>query len=161
MYSDFIPQLFVFCKITNLFWDNPYKLTLFTNSLTVYQYKSTAWENSFACGAIDRTCSIYISDVSHLYIGHAVSIYPTPPIYRCSLLVFRVLYERFSEEKPHYSIPVWCHFFTNNTKYLLNSHCQFTINHNCGTTASHWWSTWITIMKQVNHNCGHSKLNVY
>lgn len=90
-----------------------------------------------------------------------VSIYPTPPIYRCSLLVFRVLYEGFSEEKPHYSIPVWCHFFTNNTKYLLNPHCQFTSNHICGTTASHWWSTWITIMKQVNHNCGHSKLNVY
>jgi len=33
--------------------------------------------------AIYRTCSIYISDVSHLYIGHAVSIYPIPPIYSC------------------------------------------------------------------------------
>ena len=28
-------------------------------------------------------CYSYISDVLHLYIGHAVSIYPIPPIYRC------------------------------------------------------------------------------
>jgi len=32
---------------------------------------------------IHRTHSIYISNMSHLYIGHAVSIYPIPPIYRC------------------------------------------------------------------------------
>jgi len=33
------------------------------NSLTVYQHKSTVWENSFAYGAIYRTCSIYRSDM--------------------------------------------------------------------------------------------------
>ena len=42
---------------------------------------------------IYRTRSIYISNMSHLYIGHAASIYPIPPIY--SSLV-RITYTLFS-----------------------------------------------------------------
>ena len=42
---------------------------------------------------IHRTRSIYISDMQHLYIGHAVSIYPIPPIYRS---LVRITYTLFS-----------------------------------------------------------------